>query len=169
MNANCLFLTVTIYDSFVWLYILIILLVLELHDLALGQLFLVVWLLLATFANYSHKKTPVKSFGYIMLFWRIGLVMILIPGMTMSEYHIPFILGIVFFVVSQILQMYFSSYVLRKIDDHKQQISNFKEEVPYYANQPNYTPLEQQNVAYSGETPTPTPQNYQPPCSTTSN
>ena len=102
-----------------------------------------------------------------MFMWKITLIAPIVGGMEESKHHITCILGLVFVGVSYFLQVYFICYVSRKKDEHKQQNSTFKEEIPYYANQPNYTQLEQQTVAYPGETPI--PQDYQPPCSTAGN
>ena len=140
---------------------------LGLRDLIINQLLFLISHLGLIAINYAYTKTKVSLLGCFMFTFKIFLAIPILGGMSMSEIHITFILGLIFVGGSSFLQVYFFCYVLCKKDDHKQQSSTFKEEVPYYENQPNYTQLEQQNVAYTGETPI--PQNYQPPCSTTGN
>ena len=118
MNENCIFITVTIYDTFLWLYSLIIILAFELSELRIVQFVMLIFHLLGIFINYSHIKKPISCHSFCMFIWKIILAIPLIAGMSMSENYITFIFGFIFLGVSILLQMYFSSYVSCEIDNN---------------------------------------------------
>ena len=107
MNKNCLFITVTIYDSFLWLYTLIIILALGLRDLIINQLFFLISHLGLIAINYAYTKTKVSLLGCFMFTFKIFLAIPILGGMSMSEIHITFILGLIFVGGSSFLQVYF--------------------------------------------------------------
>ena len=103
-------------------------------------------------------------FSYFIFMFKLFILGVpLATEMSMGENHITLKLGLIFFGIGQILQMYFSCYVLCKLNDHKQQNSTFKEKVPYYANQPNYTQFTPQNIAYPEQKLPQQQYYYQPP------